>query len=167
MAVPSPPTSDPGDDLRSGAQAFGNRQQVFEHYLADRLGVDHSGLMVMNLLLTQGPTTPTELAGRLGISTAAMSLVLNRLEAAGHTRRDRHPSDGRKLVVTALPESGARAMSLVQPVIDGIDRIAAEMTPAERRTVLDFFRRLIEVYDAAVQPAKSPDPSSGLSARSD
>ena len=99
----------PDDDIRARVQQVAVRQQKFERYLARELAVDAVGLEAMDHLITIGSATPTELARRLDISTAAMTLVLNRLEAAGHVRRERHPSDGRKLVVTAAEESrGAR-----------------------------------------------------------
>lgn len=76
-----------------------------------------------------------------------MTLVLNRLEGAGHVRRERHPSDGRKLVVTAAERSSDRAYDLVLPLIEGIECIVDDLDPAERATVQTFLDRLIGVYD--------------------
>ncbi|WP_367882347.1 MarR family transcriptional regulator [Rathayibacter oskolensis] len=95
--------------------------------------------------------TPTELARRLDISTAATTLVLNRLEAAGHVRRDRHPSDGRKLVVTASESSAALAQERVAPLIEGVEDLVASLDEEERATVLAFLDRLLAVYDAATE----------------
>lgn len=48
-----------------------------------RLQVDPAGLAVMDHLVHVGPTTPTDLARRLDASTAATTLVIDRLAAGG------------------------------------------------------------------------------------
>nr|WP_246383370.1 MarR family transcriptional regulator [Microbacterium proteolyticum] len=110
----------------------------------------------MDHLISSGDATPTELARRLGISTAAMTLVLHRLENAGHIHRERHPHDGRKLVVSAVDHSRDRARDLVTPLIDGIERVVDDMDAAERATVQRFLDRLIDVYDDALGAASPP-----------
>lgn len=140
----------PDDDIRARVQQVGVRQQRFERHLARALDVDPAGLEAMDHLISHGPSTPTELARRLEVSTAAMTLVLNRLETAGHVRRDRHPSDGRKLVVTAAEQSSDRAYDLVLPLIDGIEDAVAGMDATERATVQAFLDRLIGIYDDAM-----------------
>jgi DNA-binding MarR family transcriptional regulator len=142
----------PDDDLRARVQQLHVRQQRFEKFLARRLEVDHGGLEAMDHLISTGPATPTELARRLEISTAAMTLVLNRLEAAGHVQRRRHPSDGRKLVVTAAGESTEQVYRAVQPMIDGIEEMIAAMDDAERRAVGTFLDGLIALYDVNLSP---------------
>lgn len=140
----------PDDDIRARVQQVGVRQQRFERHLARALDVDAAGLEAMDHLITHGRSTPTELARRLEISTAAMTLVLNRLESAGHVTRERHPSDGRKLVVTAAERSSDRAYDLVLPLIEGIEDVVADMDDSERATVQAFLDRLIGIYDDAM-----------------
>ena len=103
----------------------------------------------MDYLISEGTSTPTELARRTGLSTAAMTLVLNRLEEAGHVHRDRHPSDGRKLVVTPDERSAHHAEQLVQPLIAGVESAIAALSPSERDTVESFLVAIIAAYDNA------------------
>lgn len=140
----------PDDDIRARVQQVGVRQQRFERHLARALDVDAAGLEAMDHLISHGQSTPTELARRLEISTAAMTLVLNRLESAGHVTRERHPSDGRKLVVTAAERSSDRAYDLVLPLIEGIEDVVAGMDATERAAVQAFLDRLIGIYDDAM-----------------
>lgn len=138
------------DDLRARVQRVALRQQQFEKHVAAALAVDAPGLEAMDHLISTGPATPTELARRLGISTAAMTLVLHRLENAGHIRRERHPHDGRKLVVTPVDGSRDRARELVTPLIEGVETVVRAMDTAERATVQRFLDRLIDAYDDAL-----------------
>jgi DNA-binding MarR family transcriptional regulator len=139
----------PEDDLRSRVQQIAVRQEAFERHLNRQLAVDTNGLRAMDHLLTSGPTTPTDLANRLGISTAALSLVVQRLEVAGHVRKARHPGDGRKIVVTPDPGSAQRVQDLVAPLLDGVEALINEMSGDERRTVQSFLDRLLRAYDDA------------------
>jgi len=54
-----------------------------------------------------------------------MSIVLNRLEDAGHITRKRHPEDGRRLVVTAAPTSADRAWELISAHTAEVDALVA------------------------------------------
>jgi len=142
----------PADDIRARVQQLQVRQQRFEKVLARALEVDRGGLEAMDHLISTGPATPTELARRLEISTAATTLVLNRLEAAGHVQRSRHPSDGRKLVVTAADASAEQVYRAVQPMIDGVEAMIAAMDDDERRAVGAFLDGLIALYDVNLSP---------------
>ena len=134
-------------DIRSRVQQLTMRQQSFERSVAKQLELDAPGLEVLDHLISRGPATPTELAHRIEISTAAMTLVLNRLEDRGHVRRDRHPSDGRKLIVTASEDAAADAERLVAPLIDEVEAQIAAMSAQERATVATFLDGLIGAYD--------------------
>jgi DNA-binding MarR family transcriptional regulator len=139
----------PPGDLRARLQQLSVRQQRFQKYLAESLRVDQPGLEAMSKLMSTGPSTPSELARRVGLSTAAMSLVLNRLESAGHISRQRHPSDGRKLVVTASEESSEQAQDRLLPMIEGVEELVGSLNARERATIEAFLDRLIAIYDDA------------------
>lgn len=136
-------------DIRARVQQLTMRQQRFERSLAKRLDLDAAGLEVLDHLISAGPATPTELARRVEISTAAMTLVLNRLENRGHVGRERHPSDGRKLIVTASDEAAADAEHLVAPLIDEVERVIDSLGEGDRGVVSRFLDELIRAYDRA------------------
>jgi len=134
-------------DLRARIQQLGIRQRHLEKKLATALRTDVSGLEVMDHLIALGPTTPSALATRLGTSTAAMSLVLNRLEDAGHITRQRHPDDGRKLVVTAAEASSDQVWKLISPQTRAIDALIAGYTPEQQDLVEGFLDAVLALYD--------------------
>lgn len=134
-------------DIRARVQQLTMRQQRFERSLAKRLDLDAAGLEVVDHLISGGPTTPTELAHRVEISTAAMTLVLNRLEDRGHVSRERHPSDGRKLIVTVSDAAAADAQRMVAPLIDEVEGLIASMDEGERAVISRFLDDLIGAYD--------------------
>ncbi|MFG2597982.1 MarR family winged helix-turn-helix transcriptional regulator [Streptomyces sp. NPDC048462] len=138
-----------GGAIREQLRNLTLRQQRFERYLGRRLRVDPAGLAVMDHLVNVGPTTPTDLARRLDASTAATTLVIDRLVAGGHATREPHPTDRRKVIVTPAEHWGATAYEHVAPVIEGVSEAAAELSPDEQAVVAAFLERIVGVYDAA------------------
>jgi len=53
------------------------------------------------------PTTPTQLAGQLGMKATTLSSMLVRMSKSGHLKRRRNPADGRSVILTLTP-SGVR-----------------------------------------------------------
>ncbi|MDN5599940.1 MAG: MarR family transcriptional regulator [Brachybacterium sp.] len=92
--------------------------------------------------------TPGGIAQALGISSASTTKLLDRLEAAGHVRRERHPSDRRALVITIEPATRQEAMRTVGATQARRVDAARRLLPAEREIVTGFLRdmaRLISV----------------------
>ncbi|WEO77397.1 MarR family transcriptional regulator [Cryobacterium sp. SO2] len=137
-------------DVRARIQRLGLKEQAFRRHLADQIAVDEMGLEVMDNLMSRGSSSPTELAHEINISTAAMSLVLQRLESAGHITRQRHPSDGRRLVVAATDDSVRLAYGHVLPLVNGLEAVVASMSEAERAAASDFLDKVIAAYDGAM-----------------
>lgn len=142
------------DGLRQQLMDLLTLQLRFRRHMQDGLGVDSPGLTTMIHLAQVGSDTPTAIAHTLETSTAATSLVLNRLETSGHISRQPHPTDRRKVVVMPTPASIASAYERANPVIEGIDQLTATLSPAERSTVAEFLEGLIHVYEAALRDGK-------------
>ncbi len=148
------PGSSVDDGIGDSITAILALQQRFRRHLQDVLGVDANGLNAMIHLATVGSDSPTAIASILETSTAATSLVLNRLETAGHVSRQPHPTDRRKVVVAPAPASLASAYDCVRPIIDGIDQLSAALAPAERSTVAGFLEAVVHVYEQALRDAR-------------
>ncbi|MCU1529422.1 MAG: MarR family transcriptional regulator [Frondihabitans sp.] len=68
----------------------------------EKLGLTHAGLIALHLL-EAGPLSQRELAYRARVEVQTMSRTLERLEREGYVARKKHPSDGRRHVVTRTP----------------------------------------------------------------
>ena len=94
--------------------------------------------------------TPTVLAERLGISTAAVAKMISKLEADGHVVRHRHPSDRRAQTLTVSPSTRAAAMDTMGRTQASRMRAAAVLTAPERDVVIGFLRRTAEDLAASL-----------------
>ncbi|MEU1129194.1 MarR family transcriptional regulator [Streptomyces sp. NPDC005900] len=113
--------------------------------------IDPAGLAVTDHLVGTGPATPSELARELSTSTAAMTLVIDRLVEGGHVNRRPHPSDRRKVLVTPAEHWEQAAFEHVEPLVTGIAEITGSMTAEEQATVATFLERAVAAYDRATK----------------
>jgi DNA-binding MarR family transcriptional regulator len=107
--------------------------------IAHQIGMPLTDVQCMGLLAA-GPAAPSDLALQLGLTTGAMTKVLDRLEQGGFVSRSPDPTDRRRIVITADPE-GFRALTpYYAPMSEKIDRHLSGYSDDELRTVLDFMR---------------------------
>src|ERR1700759_5382362 len=84
----------------------GSTRSVLLHTaIAERLGLNPSDHKCADLLMAEsGVSTPGRLAELTGLSTGAITGVLDRLERAGFVGREADPSDRRRTLVRITPE---------------------------------------------------------------
>jgi DNA-binding MarR family transcriptional regulator len=118
----------------------------FEVRLAKRLGVGRSDLKALEHLIEDGPLSPGELARRLGLTAPAMSLLVDRLAAAGHVHRQAHPSDRRSVHVVPDAASVARALGDLVPMVRAIDEVGSKLEPRDRAAVVGYLAEVTRAY---------------------
>nr|WP_240894979.1 MarR family transcriptional regulator [Kineococcus siccus] len=124
------------------------RQQRFERAVADGLGIDRTSLDVVYQLIARGPSTPTEVARAVGISTAATTQALKRLDGAGHLQRTQHASDRRKVVVSAAEATAAEADRRFRPLLDAVEELLGGATAEDLERIAWFLRSMADLYGA-------------------
>lgn len=142
------------DPIITTLRDIDTHSRAFERRLASTLTVNQTDLTAMQHLISSGPLTPSDLAARLGVTTAASTLVVDRLVALGHAERHPHEHDRRKIVVVPARSSVLRAIDELRPVIDGLGDLVADLTPEEHAVVERFLRGV----DAVYRTAATPDP---------
>lgn len=118
----------------------------FELYMGEQLTVNATDLQAMQHLIMLGPMSPTQLAKKLNISTAAATIVVDRLTKVGHVTRAPHPTDRRGIVIQPAPESVAQAMRVLMPMIMGIDNVINDFDDGQQEAIAEYLRRVVETY---------------------
>jgi DNA-binding MarR family transcriptional regulator len=106
------------DAVLVAGRSLGNSSSMLLAACADRLGLhstDWGCVLLLNEALPE-PLTAGQLAELTGLTTGAVTGVLDRLEGAGFVSRARDPGDRRRVVVHLVPESMAR----VGPMFEGL-----------------------------------------------
>ena len=127
--------------------------------IGENLGVNVTDMAALEHLLINGPMTPGQLAGHLKVTTAAATQIVDRLERAGHVARERRTNDRRKICVVPVAASLDRAFTQLAPMMNGLDGVIADLSPAERQVIERFLDQVVEVYaTVAGLPTASPPP---------
>lgn len=105
--------------------------------LARRAGLTQTEVAVLEHVM-ETPAGPSELAARLGVTTAAMSGIVDRLQSRGHVERQPHPTDRRRTAVLCTAGGREELMGHLMPMFLELARIDATMSPEERAVVLRF-----------------------------
>jgi DNA-binding MarR family transcriptional regulator len=85
--------------------------------------------------------SPRSLSERLGITSAATTMLIDRLEASGHIRREKHPSDRRSVILRPVSLDVEPYPSLAA-LYDLMASEANSLTPSEAAAVASFLGRL-------------------------
>src|SRR5205085_2218293 len=95
-----------------------------------------------DILAHSGPITAGELAQRTGLTTGAITGVIDRLAAAGFVRRAADPNDRRRVIIEPLP---GRIQRQIGPLFESIARAMAELcanySTQELAAIRDFAAR--------------------------
>lgn len=106
---------------------------------ADALALHPTDMQFINLLDLLGPMTPGALAQCSGLSSGGVTVVLDRLAAAGYVRREANPHDRRSVLVHLERAQQRRVDSNYQDVQKQFAAVAAEFSDAELEVILRFF----------------------------
>lgn len=131
----------------------------FFRVAAARVEMAVTDMQVMDILDLAGPATAGQLAELTGLTTGAITRILNRLEEAGLVHRERDPNDGRKVIVRLVGDRDE--MRKVRSLLDSVEQVwdeaAARYNDEQVTFLLDFLkqsnalsrRRLIQLQQEA------------------
>jgi DNA-binding MarR family transcriptional regulator len=111
---------------------------LYSATVAARLGLASSDLECLDIILLAGPVTAGRLAAATGLTTGAITGVVDRLEKAGFVRRERDDSDRRKVFIAPVPERMMEIGRFYQLMQRAMEKQAASYTDAELRLLLRY-----------------------------
>src|SRR5687768_873612 len=92
------------DELLTEFRTSGNQDAAFDNLAAARLGVNTTDLHCLNAIENAGGLTAGELARQAGLTTGAVTGVVDRLERVGLARRVPDPDDRRRVNLQVTPK---------------------------------------------------------------
>ena len=122
---------------RSSAQGV-----IFGQTVANAAGISGSDLECLDFLNLEGRVTAGRLAEVTGLTTGAITGVVDRLEKAGLVRRERDAADRRKVFIATVPENVAKIGRFYVPMQRGMQKLWESYSDAELRLLLGLPRGL-------------------------
>jgi DNA-binding MarR family transcriptional regulator len=116
---------------------------MFHTAIAEHMGLGTTDHKVFDFVLRTGPATAGQLADITGLTTGAITGVIDRLEAAGYVKREKDATDRRKVLVhSSLSATRERQLAkLFDSLARGVSTLASSYNDKELATILDFSTR--------------------------
>ena len=131
-----------GEFVRELRQSAGLGASFFRA-AATRTGMTVTDMQVLDILESAGPTTAGQLADLTGLTTGAITGMLNRLEESRLVRRERDPEDARKVIVQLEP--GKDESREIDPIFASIEKawneLASQYDDEQIALLLEFLKR--------------------------
>ncbi|MGI9057346.1 MAG: MarR family winged helix-turn-helix transcriptional regulator [Ktedonobacteraceae bacterium] len=136
--------------LERAGRDYSGRSVLFHQAIADWLGLNVTDLKCLDLTREADEITPGKLAELSGLTTGAITGVVDRLEKAGYVRRERDPHDRRKVIIQPIPE---RILPKLSPIFTSLQQaMGAEFgslyNNQDMALILDFIERSMQVLQA-------------------
>jgi DNA-binding MarR family transcriptional regulator len=131
--------------LEETLRKVGAQSVLLSDTVARLVGLNSTDLECLDLLEMAGPTTAGRLAEHAGLTTGAMTAVIDRLERAGFARRLRDAEDRRCVRVEALSRNFKHVSGLYRRLADSTSRLHEEYDDRQLALVVDYLTRALSL----------------------
>ena len=139
------------DELIHLARAHEAANDAFDEVAREKLGINRTDLRCLNIIENQGPMNASRLAELSGLTTAAVTSVLDRLEKAGYARRVRGHKDRRQVMVEVTPLLAERATPIWGPLGEEARAVLTRLSADELQSLADFYRLGITLNEKHIE----------------
>src|SRR5262245_41184065 len=129
-------------DLQREIREASGLGTVFSQTVAERFRLTSSDLECLDLIgFRGGVVTAGDLAQATGLTTGAVTGIIDRLEKAGFAKRERDAQDRRKVLVRLLPAAERRIAPLYASMSQAMDDLMSGYTDAQLALLKDFISK--------------------------
>ena len=136
--------------LRSEIVGYFGAASDFDERVAKKFKLSRTDMRCLDTLGRKGPMTAGQLADESGLSTGAVTFLLDRLEQAGMVKRRRDTEDRRRVWVELVPAAQRRLQHAQQPIVEEMKQVTQRFKAEELAIVRDFMREAKEVFERQI-----------------
>ena len=118
---------------------------LYHNAVAERLGLNATDHRCLDFILRTGGVTAGQLAKATGLTTGAITGIIDRLEKAGFARRQSDAKDRRKVIIVSRPERAAEIEKIFGSMARSMARVMSSYSAKESDVLIDFMERVGEV----------------------
>jgi DNA-binding MarR family transcriptional regulator len=139
-------------ELREVMRRSSAQGALFGQAVANAIGLSTVELECMGLLHVERRVTAGRLAEITGLTTGAITGLVDRLEKAGFVRRERDDTDRRKVRISVVPEAAVRVEEFYVPLQRALNQVWDGYSEAELQLLLRFandeYKAVLEATEA-------------------
>lgn len=119
---------------------------LFQSHAAMRIGLNPTDGECLDFLMEKKSTTAGELARLTGLTTGAITSVIDRLEKSGFVKREKDALDRRKVIVRYLPGKEKEAAIVYGELAKDVIKLLGNYNKEELELLGEFTQTLLEIY---------------------
>jgi DNA-binding MarR family transcriptional regulator len=128
--------------IRSGFQQTSGQSVLLSQIIADKVRLAPSDLECMGFLEDAGPMTAGRLAELTGLTSGAVTRMIDRLERRRYVRRRSDPEDRRKVLVELVPGRAKEFERFYGPMARGATEFLARYSDAELALIAELLEHM-------------------------
>ena len=136
------------DELFEERRMLGAANDIADQAVADYHGVNRTDARCLDIIERLGGVTAGRLARESGLSTGAVTTVLDRLERAGLARRTSDPKDRRRVLVEMTPAAREANEELYRPLVEAATEQLRRYSEEELALLREYHRASRAVTEA-------------------
>ena len=131
-------------EIKKAMQDQQGQSTILSDAIADRLTVTPTELECLGTLALGGALSAGDLAKRTGLTSGAVTRLIDRLESRGIARRRADPQDRRRVLVEITAMATKAATPFYGPIERESDSLLDGYSERELEVILDFARKSYE-----------------------
>jgi DNA-binding MarR family transcriptional regulator len=145
--VMSFPAGDPSNQGQRLGSQFSLAVVMYHQAVADKAGLHVTDYKCLGTIQLHENMTPGKLARLTGLSTAAITTVIDRLERAGYVRRIADPADRRRTLIKADRDKiNAELVPIMRDFFASMGSLFSQYEPRDVQLITDFLVRMTDVF---------------------
>lgn len=123
----------------------------FQQVTSAQNGISITETKTISILMQEGPTTAGNLGRKLGLTTGAVTNVIDRMEKAGLVKRVADPNDRRKVIVEMRPEKLKQLGKPYESVSKAMHKLLATYSVKELKFLAEYYKASIEITRTEIE----------------
>ncbi|HEY5695536.1 MAG TPA: MarR family transcriptional regulator [Candidatus Saccharimonadales bacterium] len=132
------------EELNQSMQRSGTLTVLHTNAVAQKVGISATEFESMDLINHHQPMSAGHLAMRCGLTTGAITGIVDRLEQAGLVKRVRDPGDRRRVLLEPIKNRTRqqKICELYEPMSQAFSEITNELTTEQIRFLIDIHNKM-------------------------
>lgn len=140
---------------RMGAQSV-----ILSEVMAKRFGLHTTDLECLDLIFLRKDPTAGELAKATGLTSGAVTALIDRLQNAGYVERVADPSDRRRVHVRIKPDAIKPIEAAYVPIQEKMFALWSSFSRHDLQVVIDFISRSLDLSVECLDEISRQTPAS-------
>jgi len=140
------------EELNQSVQKCGTLTVLHTNAVADKIGISATEFESMDIISHHQPLSAGDLAMRCGLTTGAITGIVDRLERAGLVKRMRDPDDRRRVLLCPIEDriKSKKVRELYQPMSKAFEEIVEECTPEQIEFLISIHNKMNDATEKII-----------------